>query len=357
MREHTGVSMSYGNIWYNTPLIYTRNIMEFKKILNFSKSDYGKFKLKVIEFHTRYGTKATCDAFGISKPTIYRWKGIYKDHGRDNISLIPKSRRPNTLRSPSWDIRIIQFIKDIRKDHRNLGKYKIKPLLDIYCNDNSIPQISVSLIGKIIKRENIYYQRRGRYYHNPNHKRPQVSYKSRVKRSPRVSSQGHIEIDTIVRFVNGLKLYIINAVDIYARFEFAYSYKTLTSKNGSDLLDKLFTVYPGKIHTVQTDNGLEFHKYFHTNLEKRGIKHVYIYPRCPKINGYIERCNRSLSEEFIEDNLNKAYNLPEFNRALIDHLIWYNTDRVHSGLKNLSPINFILNLHPKSHMYVTHTNY
>ncbi|EQD49990.1 transposase, partial [mine drainage metagenome] len=101
-----------------------------------------------------------------------------------------------------------------------------------------------------------------------------------MKRSPRVSSQGHIEIDTIVRFVNGLKLYIINAVDIYTRFEFAYSYKTLTSKNGSDLLDKLFTVYPGKIHTIQTDNGLEFHKYFHTNLEKRGIKHVYIYPRC-----------------------------------------------------------------------------
>ena len=50
MREHTGVSMSYGNIWYNTPLIYTRNIMEFKKILNFSKSDYGKFKLKVVPY-------------------------------------------------------------------------------------------------------------------------------------------------------------------------------------------------------------------------------------------------------------------------------------------------------------------
>jgi len=88
-----------------------------------------------------------------------------------------------------------------------------------------------------------------------------------------------VEIDTIVRFVNGIKLYVINAVDIYTRFEFAYSYRTLTSKNISDFLDKLFDVYPGKIHTVQTDNGLEFHKYFHGNLVKRGIKHVYIYPR------------------------------------------------------------------------------
>ena len=225
------------------------------------------------QFHTQYGTKATCDAFGISKPTIYRWKGIYKYHGRDNISLIPKSRRPHTTRSSSWDICIYTSLKIYVRITETLVSTKLN-LSQIYIVI-SIPQISVSLIGKIIKRENIYYQRRGRYYHNPNHKRPQISYKSRVKRSSRVSSQGHIEIDTIVRFVNGLKLYQCSRY-IYTRFEFAYSYKTLTSKNGADLLDKLFTVYPGKIHTVQTDNGLEFHKYFHTNLEKRGIKHVSI---------------------------------------------------------------------------------
>ncbi len=357
MKKHTGVSMSYGNIWYNTPLIYLRNIMEFKKILNFSKSDYAKIKLNAIEFHDEYGTKATITAFHISKRSIYRWKKVYKDHKKDTTSLIPKSRRPKRLRSTSWDIRIVEFISNIRRDHRNIGKDKIKPLLDIYCDDNNIPQISVSTIGRIIKKYNLYFKRRGRYYHNPDHRRPQISYKSRVKRSPKSSDEGLVEIDTIVRFVNGIKLYVLNSVDIYTRFEFAYSYRTLTSKNSSDFLDKLFEVYPGKIHTIQTDNGLEFHKYFHENLERRGINHVYIYPRCPKINGYIERCNRSLSEEFIEDNLNKAYNISEFNKALIDHLIWYNTDRVHSGLQNLSPINFILNLHPKCHMYRTYTSY
>ena len=235
MRKHTGVSMSYGNIWYNTPLIYLRNKMEFKKILNFSQSDYAKFKLTVIEFHDEYGTKATIDAYHISKSTIYDWKKVYKDHKKDNTSLIPKSRRPNTLRSTSWDIRIVQFISDIRKDHRNIGKYKIKPHLDIYCKDNDIPPISVSLIGKIIKRHNLYFKSKGRYYHNPDHRRPKISYKSRVKRSPKVSEEGLVEIDTIVRFVNGIKLYVINSVDVYTRFEFAYSYKTLTSKNSSFL--------------------------------------------------------------------------------------------------------------------------
>ena len=313
--------MNYINIWYHTPLIYKRNIMEWRNILNFSKSEYGNFKLKVIEFHEIYGTKATVDAFKVSKSTIYEWKKIYREHRRDNTSLIPKSRRPHKLKYASWDTRIILFIKDIRKAHCNIGKDKIKPLLDVYCNDNSIPCISVSLIGKIIKRNNIYYFKKGRYYHNPDHKRHQISYKSRVNRSPKSSYEGYIEIDTITRFVNGIKLYVMNAVDVYTRFEFAYTYKTLNSKNGSDFIDKLFEVYPGKIHTIQTDNGLEFHKHFQKNLYKRRVKHMYIYPRCPRINGYIERSNRSLSEEFIEDNLSKAYNIVEFNTALIDHLM------------------------------------
>ena len=64
-----------------------------------------------------------------------------------------------------------------------------------------------------------------------------------------------------------------------------------------------------------------FHKHFQENLYKRRVKHMYIYPRYPKINGYIERSNRSLSEEIIEDNLSKAYEIHEFNRALIDHLM------------------------------------
>ena len=31
MKKHTGVSMNYINIWYNTPLIYRKNIMKWEK--------------------------------------------------------------------------------------------------------------------------------------------------------------------------------------------------------------------------------------------------------------------------------------------------------------------------------------
>ena len=43
------------------------------------------------------------------------------------------------------------------------------------------------------------------------------------------------------------------------------------------------------IKVVQTDNGSEFLGVFDKYLKERGIEHKFTYPRCPKINGYIER--------------------------------------------------------------------
>ncbi|MEA3314011.1 MAG: integrase core domain-containing protein, partial [Caldisericota bacterium] len=64
--------------------------------------------------------------------------------------------------------------------------------------------------------------------------------------------------------------------------------------------------------------------------------------RCPRINGYVERSNRTLQEEFINNHLNLlATDINAFNSKLIDYLIWYNTKRVHKGINNLSPIDFL----------------
>jgi len=107
---------------------------------------------------------------------------------------------------------------------------------------------------------------------------------------------------------------------------------------------------------VQTDNGSEFLGVFDKYLKERGIEHKFTYPRCPKINGYIERANRTLKEEFLEENIYLvAEGINELNSRLIDYVIWYNTKRVHKSLNNLSPIDYMLKCNPESQMYVTHT--
>ncbi len=208
---------------------------------------------------------------------------------------------------------IITFIKTLREDKPRLGKEKIKPLLDEFCREKGIQSISESTIGKVIKRHNLYSKLR-RIYHNPlgRHRKKNLSYKKKVKHSPRGQEAGYVEIDTIVKFIHGIKLYILNAVDVSLKFQFSYGYPRLNSQNSTDFMRKLELMYPiqNGIHPVQTDNGLEFMGEF-----------------------------------------------DEFNSRLIDYLMWHNTKRVHKSLGNVSPINHLLKiLPPESQMYVTYTS-
>jgi len=355
-------SIKIFSLYDQIPLYNSRMIRSIRSIQSFSKSEVADLRLKVIEFHKSYGTKATRDAFPVSKATIYRWKKILKDSRGRLESLIPASTAPKRKRRMMTDPRIIGFIKVIREKRGRLGKEKIKPLLDEYCKELGIKTLSESTIGKVIKRNNLYVKTK-RIYHNPigAYRKKNISYKTKVKHSPKPTGFGYLEIDTIVRFVDGIKVYIYNAVDIRLKFQFSYGYTRLKSGNTVDFFKKLELVYPllNVIHSVQTDNGLEFMGEFNKYLTEKKIKHLFIYPRCPKINAFIERANRTLQEEFVnghESFILEGINV--FNEALIEYLVWYNTKRVHKSLGNISPIDYLLSILPqKSQMYVTYTDY
>jgi transposase InsO family protein len=362
VRGSIGVGTRLKSIFFNTPL-YNRRIM--KKLIsarNFSQSKQAQFRLKVIDFFKKHGVSATIDAFCVSRRTIFRWKKILKESGGRLDSLIPKSKKPIKTRRSIIDGRIITFIKTLREQYNRIGKEKIKPLLDNYCQKNNLKPVSISTIGRIIKRYNLYFARNERVYHNLKGKyiKKKLCYKKKIRYSPKVRKPGYIEIDTVVKFVSGIKLYILNAIDINLKFQFSYGYTRLNSLNALDFLKKLELVYPIKdgIKTVQTDNGLEFLGKFDSYLEKRKINHLFIYPRCPRINAYIERANRSLNEEFLEEHQYLVLDsLLRFNQKLMDYLIWYNTQRVHKSLNNQTPIDYLIkNYSKKCQMWWTYTN-
>jgi len=330
----------------------------FGEIHKFSQSKEGKYRLKIIEFFEQYGLPATMSAYDVSKATLYRWRKVYLDTQKNQLALIPSSRRPKRLRVMRTDRRILEFIRQTRKEHYRLSKWKIKPLLDVFCAENKIEPIAIATIGKVIKRHNLFFQPSGRTYHDPNSGRVRdICYRNRVKHSPKEKEPGYYEIDTILRLKNAVKIYIFNAVDINTRFQFSYAYTKGNSLCATDFLQKLETVSPFNITKIQTDNGSEFQGEFSAYLKKRQLEQIYIYPRCPKINGYVERANRSLSEEFLISNFypHGDFDLREFNAKLVEHLIWFNSKRVHRSLGNLSPLDFWISNSKKSHMCVAHT--
>ena len=114
-------------------------------------------------------------------------------------------------------------------------------------------------------------------------------------------------------------------------------------------------VYPLDIKSVQTDNGLEFLGEFEDYLKSQNILHYFTYPRCPRINGCIERYNRTLREEFLNYHLDSLEDSDALNLKLADYLIFYNTERPHKSLGLKSPIHYLMSEGTMSKKSVTYT--
>ncbi len=305
-------------------------------------SDIAAFRMHVITHYYKYGLRATLDAFNLKQSTFYDWKWAYERNNRRVIALVPQSTRPKTTRVMKTDPLIIEFIKQMRVEHGNIGKEIIKPFVSAYCKQLGITPISATTIGKIIKRKNFTFEKK--IYPQ---KQANKFKKLRVRKSPKVTTPGFIQMDSIVVYINYEKHLFMSVIDIYTKFAHVVYVDTISSANATRVFLEFTELNPTPIHTVQTDNGSEFLKSFHTYLEEQKIKHQFIYPRMPKINSYIERFNRTIQEEFILRNDEIYYDIPAMNRKLTKYLFWYNYQRPHRSLHYMSPITFIETNLPK----------
>ena len=315
-------------------------------------------RLKILNFWKTYGLKATADAYGAKRSTLYYWQKIYRDNEYTIQSLNPKTQTPHNKRKRIIDYHIINEIKRLRIEVcPNMGKDKIKKDLDKFCAANGLETISASTIGRTIKEKKIYHHRQ-KVYHNGRIKTIKRTKKLRKPKEFQVKEQGDlIEIDTIVKFVWGMKRYIITAVDVKTRYTFAWAYKKHDSASAKDFFRKLRIAFPYKIKSVQTDNGSEFHKFFRDYLKEKKTIHYWNYPGQPYKNGHIEKYNRTIQEEFVDWNEILLENPNEFNKKLMDWLIWYNTKRYHWSLDLQSPVDYLINNNLVSKMCWTDTIY
>ena len=58
--------------------------------------------------------------------------------------------------------------------------------------------------------------------------------------------------------------------------------------------------FPFRISTIRTDRGHEFQARFHWHVEDQGMRHVYIKPQTPQLNGKVERSHRTDQTEFYQ---------------------------------------------------------
>lgn len=303
--------------------------------LVYEKSDIAKFRLRVLNHYYRYGWKAISSAFSLKKSIVYKWKKDFEKSGKRLVSLVPKSTRPKHTRFMMVDPQLAEFIKRIREQHGNISKYKLKIFLDEYAKSLNLISYGTSKIGKIIKRNHYFFE-------NPiKAKRKRKLLVPRLKRSPKETTPGYIEMDSITLYVMNRKYCFITVIDVVTKFAWCNLVKSLSSKQAKTVLMKFINQYQYRVRTVQTDNGSEFLKDFDAYLQQQSIVHHFIYPHSPKINGVVERFNRTIQDEFINRSDEIYYNLFSFEEKLLHYLNWYNTKRPHYSLKMQTPIAYL----------------
>ncbi|OIP57914.1 MAG: hypothetical protein AUK12_01085 [Candidatus Levybacteria bacterium CG2_30_37_29] len=306
-------------------------------------SDVASFRIHVLNHYYKYGLTPTLDAFRIKKSTFYDWKKTYETNGKRIISLVPKKTRPINVRRMETDWRVTDFIREMRKEHGNIGKSMLKPFVDAYAKELGIKTLAESTIGKVIKRRHLTFEKK--VYPQ---KQKNKFKKLRTRKSPKVTSSGFIQMDSIVVYINYEKHLFMSVIDIYTKFAQVTCVKNLSSATAREVFKEFQAANPTPIHTIQTDNGSEFLKSFHAYLEEKKIKHQFIYPGMPKINAFIERFNRTIQEEFILRSDEIYYDQVAFAKKLTEYLYWYNYKRPHASLKYMSPMDFIETKIPKS---------
>lgn len=307
--------------------------------LAFDSSDKARIKLRVIELLEKSGWKAIEIAFpGVSRPTAYRWKKHFYLSQKSLSSLIPRSTKPKRVREMVVSAQILGFIKELRIKYPRISKYKIKPFLDLFCEENNLTKYSVSWIGKVITRYSFFFNLRKEV----RRKRKYLKPVARVKYCPKQPDLklGYLQLDGIKVYFESRNYYFLSAIELKSRQSWVKRVASLSSSHARIFLEEILHSVDYQIHTIQTDNGSEFKGYFDQAIAAMTqVKHVWSYPKSPKTNGYVERFNWTVQDEFINYEIDVTnYNLEEFDQKLEDWVIYYNTIRPHQSLNYKTPM-------------------
>ena len=311
-------------------------------------------RYKILLFWRRHGLAATQEAYGVARRTLYAWRAQLTAGGGKPHGLTPRSTRPTKVRQRQWPTALIAEIRRWRGLHPNLGKEKLAPFIERFCQIQRLAVPSARTIGRLIadapdKMRGVPQRvpsRFGQGSVRPHRERKPKNYRAGVPGAC-------IAWDSIERRRDGMRRYLISCTDLASRFAFSLGVKHLSSHQALWAWQLSQIVFPATTERVLSDNGQEFAKHFHAALTEHGIVHWHTFPRTPKMNAHAERFNRTLQDEFVDYHEDLLFDdLPQFNQRLLDYLYWFNAERPHHALRLQTPLDILAqHLGPECRMY------
>jgi transposase InsO family protein len=296
-------------------------------------------RLKWFDFYYSHGCNArlTCRYFGITPQTFYRW---FRRYNPGNLKTMEsRSHRPKRVRQPTYSNELLNTVLRLRKQYPRWGKEKLTVLLQ---RENI--QVSVSMVGRILKHlkaKSILIEALPTYI-SVRKRRTVRPYAVRKPKEYQVSLPGDlVELDTLdVRPLPGVILKHFSSYDVVSRWNVLGIYTQATATTAKHFLNAMEGRTPNKIRAIQIDGGSEFQSVFEEECKRRGIKLFVLPPRSPKLNGGVERANRTHTEEFYEVT-DSDFELGDIRTKLLEWEGICNTYRPHQALNYLTPQQFL----------------
>ena len=271
--------------------------------------------------------RALASRYGINQKTVAKWKK------RQSVCDLPTG--PKEAKSTALSVEEEAIIVAFRK-------HTLLPLDDcLYALQATIPHLTRSSLHRCFQRHGVS-------------RLPEIEGEKLSKKKFKSYPIGffHIDIAEVQTAEGKLRLFV--AIDRISKFAFARLEESANIYTAAAFLRALIEVVPYKIHTVLTDNGIQFcdlpsrrngptaqlrRHMFDRTCRENGIEHRLTKPNHPWTNGQVERMNRTIKEATV-----KRYHYDQHAQLkthINDFINAYNYARRLKALKGLTPYEFI----------------
>jgi putative transposase len=302
----------------------------------------AKRRLIAVRWYEEHGKNASLTArhFAISRSSLHIWLKRYRQTGPRGLE--DRSRRPRRVRQPTWLPEWEAAVLKLRQENPRWGK----DVLTVILRRDEGLDISVSMVGRILSR----LKREGRLppasLKDPCMvRRPQIRpYATRKPKDYLPQAPGDlVQVDTAdVRLDGSATVYKhFAARDFISRWDVLDVHHNATAHNAANFLDTLLARTPFEVRGIQVDGGSEFKAEFEAACQEKGLLLFVLPPRSPKLNGRVERSNRTHKEEFYQ-LVDPPDSLVQLRTQLLKQEQRYNTYRPHQALGYKTPQAWLL---------------
>jgi putative transposase len=288
-----------------------------------------------------YTADQAAELLKLPRSTLYRWKKRLEAEGVRGLE--DRSRRPKNCRKPQWSPELAQAVQKLREEH-GWDKVKLAHRLK-----QEGWQTSASTVGRILTRLKARGVLREPLRNGITKRKRRLirPYATRKPRAYQAKQPGDlVQVDTLdVRPLPGKVFKQFTARDMVSRWDVIQAFRSATARNASSFLETLIERSPYEVKAVQVDGGSEFQAEFEQACAEKGIQLFVLPPRSPKLNGHVERAQRTHTEEF-HDRYMGDLELSALNQAMREWEHVYNHVRPHYSLDLQTPAEYLARHHP-----------